>query len=549
MALFGRRARSRHTKGMAPFAAGAIAVGLVLVFSYFAYTQANPFANPYEFSASFESAANLKAKSPVRIAGVNIGKVTKVEPITAERGAKVTMEIEETGLPIHRDATVKIRPRIFLEGNFFVDLAPGSPSAPVLEEGESLPVQQTATPVQFGDLLAALQSDTRKDLQVLLKEFAQGLEGKGARGLNQTYRYAPDAYRLSALANEASLGSEPRDLSRLVRGQGKAFRALARRPEELKALVSNFNTFAASLAREDQALEATIPALDDVLRVGMPALQSLNDSLPSLRAFARDALPGTRSTGPMIDANLPFIRQARRLVSEAELKGLTDDLRVVLPDLVGLNKGQTSFLAEGRALSACQSNVLAPFATKPVPSPDFPGLNGQPFYKLSSRGLVGLSGESRIVDSNSPLFHFNFGSGPYTLVQPGEDGSNTFGSALFPPVGVRPARPDRRPDFRPDVPCETQDVPDLNAPGGPTDTRARPSSTARPTSAADKKLVKKVETFLALFRQHVKDRDAGRPTLDPSPYSTLKQLDAAAKRAGLDRDGLRYRLLKGGDAR
>ena len=45
------------------------------------------------------------------------------------------MEIESRGLPIHTDATVKIRPRIFLEGNWFVELQPGSPSAPTLSSG------------------------------------------------------------------------------------------------------------------------------------------------------------------------------------------------------------------------------------------------------------------------------------------------------------------------------------------------------------------------------------------------------------------------------
>ena len=42
------------------------------------------------------------------------------------------MSINPNGLPIHADATAKIRPRIFLEGNFYVDLHPGTPSAPVL---------------------------------------------------------------------------------------------------------------------------------------------------------------------------------------------------------------------------------------------------------------------------------------------------------------------------------------------------------------------------------------------------------------------------------
>ena len=34
------------------------------------------------------------------------------------------MRIDDKGLPIHKDATIQIRPRIFLEGNFFVDVQP-----------------------------------------------------------------------------------------------------------------------------------------------------------------------------------------------------------------------------------------------------------------------------------------------------------------------------------------------------------------------------------------------------------------------------------------
>ena len=51
--------------------------------------------------------------------------------------ARVEMEIKESALPIHEDAELKIRPRILLEGNFFVDIEPGSPNAPALEDGGS----------------------------------------------------------------------------------------------------------------------------------------------------------------------------------------------------------------------------------------------------------------------------------------------------------------------------------------------------------------------------------------------------------------------------
>ena len=60
--------------------------------------------NPYEFQV-FDDVNNLKPKSPVRIAGVEVGKVKKVEPVTEGEGAaKVTIEMEDEGLPIKEDA-------------------------------------------------------------------------------------------------------------------------------------------------------------------------------------------------------------------------------------------------------------------------------------------------------------------------------------------------------------------------------------------------------------------------------------------------------------
>ena len=45
-----------------------------------------------------------------------------------DNGAVVTMRIQDKGRPLHKDARFKIRPRIFLEGNFFVDVTPGTPA-------------------------------------------------------------------------------------------------------------------------------------------------------------------------------------------------------------------------------------------------------------------------------------------------------------------------------------------------------------------------------------------------------------------------------------
>ena len=468
-----RRRKHPRDRGMSRFAAGLIAITLIAVGTYFGFTKTNPFASPYRLSAVFDNVNNLKPNSPVRIAGVDIGKVKSVEALTGGRGAaRVEMEILDKGLPIHTDAQIKVRPRIFLEGNFFVDIKPGSPSAPVLEDGgDPIPVTQTAAPVQFGDLLAALESDTRADLQTFLKEYSAGLAGKGARGFNQSFRNGEEAFKNTAIVNDASLGLEPtRDVQRLLRGQAKTFAALVKDESALKSLVTDFNTTAGAFASEDAALEATLPALRDVLRVGSPALASLNSSLPSLRAFAVDALPGVRSSAPTLEASLPFIRQVRALVSPEELQSVARQLRRHLPALTRLNRRMIPFLNQARLLSSCTNEVLVPFSNTPIPNPDEAENSGQTFVDQANRGLVGLSGESRLSDGNNTFFH----------------------TSLVPaPRKVRPAPPpdggDQPPPRRPDVACETQESPNLEAPGG--DAMDFPSSSAAAKRGPDIPLV------------------------------------------------------------
>jgi virulence factor Mce-like protein len=485
MGLFRRERRSVQDEGMTPFRAGVVALVVLVVATYFGFSKANPFSSAYELKAAFETASNVQPRSPVRIAGVEVGKVTKVEPLTGDGNgaAVVTMEIEEKGLPIHEDARLKIRPRIFLEGNFFVELEPGSPSAPILEDGErTIATTQTAAPVQFGDLLAALQSDTRADLQTLLQEYSQGLAGGGAEGFNRSIKYWKDAYRSSAIAQDATLGENPaKDIQRVLRGQGELAAALVTDERALKDLVTNFDVTAAALAREDSALAASIPALRDVLRVGRPALGSLNDALPSLRAFAREALPGVRSSGPTLDASVPFMRQLRGLVSKPELRSAAAELRRRLPALVRLNSTAVPLLEQARALSACTNKVLVPFVQSRIPDvAGEPGNSDQQVRHQIQRSFVGLSGESRIYDANSPFFHT---------------------SGVPNPTSVQPAPPpvvDQPPPRRPDVPCETQDPPNLAAPGGPSATF---SSSAQTQTSFDAKALMRAGELMKRYER------------------------------------------------
>jgi virulence factor Mce-like protein len=437
---------------MSPFRVGVLGLVLLGLFAYFGFTKANPFSHPYELHAVFNNVNNLGPRSPVRIAGVDVGKVTKIEAITGGHGAaRVTMQIEDKGLPIHRDAELKIRPRIFLEGNFFVDIQPGSPSAPTLDDGGTIPVAQTAAPVQIGDVLTALQHDTREDLQTFLYEYSKALDKGGAEGFNEAIRWWEPAYRNSALVNDATLGEDPNaDLQRVLKGQQRTFAALVEDEGALKGVVTDFNVTAGAFASQDQALSASIPALRDTLRTAQPALASLNSALPSLRAFAHDALPGVRSSDPTLKASLPFIQQARLLMSERELRGTARVLRQTIPDLVGFSNSSVPFLDQARQLSACANNVLIPFTHLEVPNPEEPGNTNQQVRFQMQRGFPGLSGESRLSDGNNQFFH---------------------AGALPPGDRVRPGAPpdggSMPPPHRPDVPCERQELPNLHAPGGP----------------------------------------------------------------------------------
>ena len=437
---------------MTAFKAGVLAVTTLVLLTYFGFTKANPFANPYELKAMFRDVENLKTRSPVRIAGVEVGKVTKVEP--KEGGAaQVTMELREDALPIRDDARAQIRSRIFLEGNFFVDIQPGSPSTGELDDGSTLPITQTASTVTLPDILDVLDSDVRGDLQTFLHEYGTvALQGGGAKAFNRASPSFKPAYRYGALMNDALLGVDPdRDVQRLLRGQQRTFAALSANPDALKELVTDLNTTAGAIAAEDSALEAAVPALRDTLREGYPALGELNAALPTLRTFSREALPGVRSSAPALAAATPWIIQARGLVQQSELKGLAADLRQAVPSLVKLNTRLVPFLKQLRALSSCTNTVLVPFMESEIPSIE-EGNSGNLVREQINRSFVGLAGESRVNDANTPVFHIQ-GVNPFKLAT----------GRIEPAAPLDAGTP---PPHRPDVPCETQEPPNLSAPGG-----------------------------------------------------------------------------------
>jgi len=452
---------------MKPFTAGVIAIMLIAVGIFFGFTKKNPFADGYDLSAAFKNVNDLKKGSPVRIAGVNVGKVTDVQTLdpTSELGQKgagaiVRMEIQDKGLPIHEDATMKVRPRIFLEGNWFVDLHPGSPSAKTMKENTTVSVQRTAAPVQFGQILTALQSDTRQDLQQVLDEYGRALTRGGARGYARSIDHWEGAFRDSAIVNEATLGTEPHDLAGWFKGAARFAEGLDRDPAALQALLVDFATTADALANEEVNLTAAIRELPKTLIAGRSALGELNDAFPPLRRFTAAMIPAVRSSGPALDATLPLVKQLRGLVSKEELPALLEELGPLVADLAELNEGGIEVQKQLRLLSSCGNEVITPWRNSTVPDDKFPASG--PVFQEQVKWLPGIAAESRGFDANGQFVKTLANGVEYAYPA----GPGQFALTGSPLQGVNPPKQTESPPFMPDVPCETQQPPDLRTKPG-----------------------------------------------------------------------------------
>src|SRR5688572_12692284 len=245
------------------------------------------------------------------------------------------MEIQDKGLPIHEDATLKVRPRIFLEGNFFVDLKPGTPGSPTVDEGYTIPVAQTAAPVQLDQILSTLESDTRGNLKHLLAALGEGFADGGAKALNEAWKPSDDAFTGGAIVAEAMRGSGEETLPEFIEAGGEVAAALAR-ARRLPDLIEGLNRSARALASKRTELAASLPELDRLLEEAGPALDSFNAAFPPTRALVQEARPGVRAAAPTLELAIPMLAQARRLVAPAELPALLDELDPAVRSLAQL---------------------------------------------------------------------------------------------------------------------------------------------------------------------------------------------------------------------
>jgi phospholipid/cholesterol/gamma-HCH transport system substrate-binding protein len=458
---------------------GVIALVLVVIGTYLAFTKEIPFTgHGYTLNATFRNGINMKADSPVRIAGVNVGKVIGLE--RSGNAATITFTVDDSARPVHDDAFVAIRPRIFFEGNNFLDLNPGTPRAPELSSGSTIPISHTSTAVQLDQILTALQSSQRTDLGKLLIGYGTALthqptasedatqdpqvQGQSAaQALNHAFDFGAKAGRSSAQVTQAFQGTEPHDLSRLIAGAGRFFGALVSREGRLQDLITNFNGAMQPFAAQSAALSRSVGLLGPTLTHAQRSFVSLDAALPPLRRYAIELRPAVAELPATISAAEPWLPGARTLLSRSLLGNVTRSLERATPGLAGAQEAGLAALPQLSMLSQCTSNVLVPTGDQVI-NDQFSV--GQPNYREFFYTTVNLAGESQNFDGNGPFLRVQPGGGSQ-LVVANDPGGNLptdkqlWANTFQAPLGTQP-RLGGAPLKQPRVECRSQPVPDLN---------------------------------------------------------------------------------------
>ena len=133
-----------------------------------------------EVKATFTNVAGLEDESAVRIAGVRKGHVTNIKVLPDGR-AEVTMKVDDD-VPMHANARAKVA-NLGLLGEKYIELDPGSPTAPMMPEGDV--VLRGTVPPTFDDVTDQISS-IATDVKAITSSLREVLGGEeGQQRLNQ----------------------------------------------------------------------------------------------------------------------------------------------------------------------------------------------------------------------------------------------------------------------------------------------------------------------------------------------------------------------------
>ena len=236
-----------------------------------------------EVEARFDEALNLAEGAPVKVNGVDSGKVAEIE--IDDYTAVVTMDVR-TDAELHQGATARLRYTTPL-GELFVDVT-NPPDGKALEDGASLSLRETETAPTVEDALAQasllINGGGLDQLQTITEELSTALEGneddvrllleQASTFLTRASATTDSIDRvLTSLGSlSGTLSSRERIINRAMREIRPAAAVLRRATPELTALLQAVERFSAAA---NDTVTATRTQLFALLAETEPVLAEL----------------------------------------------------------------------------------------------------------------------------------------------------------------------------------------------------------------------------------------------------------------------------------
>src|SRR5919197_916672 len=170
----------------------------------------------YQFKASFAESTQLAQEADVRISGVPVGKVKKIE-LGDDGRSEATIELDQKYAPIPSDSRAILRQKTLL-GETYIEMTPGTNGAPKLKEGSHLPTRNVQSTVELDEIFRSFDKKTRQAFQVWQQQVAKGIQGRAqdfSDALSNLEPFAVDANKALVI-----LASQEQAVKKLVRDTG-----------------------------------------------------------------------------------------------------------------------------------------------------------------------------------------------------------------------------------------------------------------------------------------------------------------------------------------
>jgi hypothetical protein len=280
-------------------------------------------------------------------------------------------------------------------------------------------------------------------------------------------------------------GTTSGDVERLLSSSSDVTTTLQSAAPQLADFVTSMNRVSGALASSDGALSQSVSGLDRTLQIAPPALTALDHSLPPLSSLAVALDPSLKSAPPLLGALIKAVDELAAVLSPTERPRLLDVLRTTFQKLPSTLSKLGGAFKTTKPVTDCLRTHVIPILNTEVPDGSLS--TGQPMWKDFAHTLDQLSSGVQNFDGNGYWMRMGAATdvGISTGTLPGIGNVLALTPSSEGVLGARPQwdGPLTPADFRPDVSCSTQPVPNLAAPTGKSDF-ARTNAKGTPLSVS-----------------------------------------------------------------